>query len=206
MRYAGVCVCIALECGKWDIVYLNPWSVSCHASLSGLHSESQRPPLNTFSQFHARQCKLLYPSASASCLHPHVNRGSNSLQFEGTLPHCKCPSLTAYIHMLQRSCAPAFAKAPIHDSTATCMHCSLRGTSAVVQSISRPISHYVFQGSCRRGSAVIYMSRLSGCYDITSCRLQFICSCTPPFLGSAKNSHRSGAPTLADPDSGDNGA
>src|SRR5271170_3477502 len=101
-------------------------------------------------------------------------------------PHTfTCYSGHAHLHL---------QKPPIHDSTAPCMHCSLRGTPAVVQSISRPISHYAFQGSCRRGSAVIYMSRLSGFYDITSCRLQFICSCTPPFLGSAKNSHRSGAP------------
>jgi hypothetical protein len=99
-------------------------------------------------------------------LHPHVNRGSNSLQFDATLPHCICPSLTARIHMLQRSCAPAFAKAPIQ-----------RLPACIVPSVEHPPSYNQSPAQFRitpsrgRGSAVIYMSRLSGFYDITSCRL-----------------------------------
>src|SRR5271170_1447149 len=69
-----------------------------------------------------------------------------------------------------------FAKAPIQ-----------RLPACIVPSVEHPPSYNQSPGQFRiapsrgRGSAVIYMSRLSGFYDITSCRLQFICSCTPRF-------------------------
>jgi len=121
-------------------------------------------------QFHARQCKLLYPlslSLVPSVFTPMLTEAQthyNSMS--------QCPTVN-----VRACCQHSHVTAVMRT-----LHCSLRGTPAVVQAISRPISHYVFQGPGPRGcgSAVIYMSRLSGFYDITSCRLQFICSCTPP--------------------------
>ena len=113
-----------------------PLNVSC--TILQLKCTPPRP-LNTLSNLtHVMQAFVLLSLVSA----PHVSRAFQySLQFDVTLPHwIKSESARPHSHVM----SVMHSQTPY--STAVCMHCSLRGTSAV-SSISRPISRLRFKGS-----------------------------------------------------------